>query len=126
MILFNEMEKNQSQLSVVSCQLFLKLLAPFAPYLTEEIWRDIWGNKTSIHLEAWPEYDPKMLKQDRFELVIQINGKVRDKVSADTNTSQKDAEKLALGQEKIREWLKGKQIKKTIFVKNRLVNIVLM
>jgi len=123
MILFNEMEK-QSQLSIVNCQLFLKLLAPFAPHLTEEIWRNILGNKKSIHLEAWPEYNPKLIQEDKFELVIQINGKVRDKISADINISQKSAEALALSQEKIKIWLKDKSVKKIIFVANRLINIV--
>lgn len=124
MILFNGMEKNQQSLNPSIFQSFLKLLAPFAPYLTEEIWRGVLGNKKSVHLEAWPEYDPKVLKEDKFELVIQINGRVRGKVLADIDIFQKDAEKLALNQEKIKIWLKGKQMKKIIFVKNRLMNIV--
>jgi leucyl-tRNA synthetase len=103
---------------------FPKLLAPFAPYLAEELWEKL-GHKNSIHLEPWPKYDVKLIKEDEFELVIQINGKVRDKVSVQIGISQKEAEKLALSQEKIKIWLKDKKVKKIIFVPNRLINFVL-
>jgi len=103
---------------------FLKLLAPFAPYLVEELWGKL-GHKNSIHKELWPEYDQKLLQEEKFELVIQISGKVRDKISAPMNISQKQAEELALSQEKVKIWLKGKRVKKVIFVPNRLINIVI-
>ncbi len=124
MILFNEIEKNQSQLSVVSCQLFIKLLAPFAPHLAEEIWHKL-GNKKSIHLEPWPKYDLKLIKEEEFELIIQINGKMRDKVLVSQNISQKEAEKLILTREKIKTFIGNQNIKKIIFVPNKLINIVI-
>ncbi len=131
MILFNEMERFQS-FSLSVFQSFLKLLAPFAPFVTEELWSDLKSDSDkgrskfkSIHLEPWPKYDPKLIKEDKFELVIQINGKVRDKISADINISQKDAEALALSRDKVKIWLKGKKVKKIIFVPKRLINIVL-
>lgn len=120
MVLFNEMDKENS-----SSETFLKLLAPFAPHLSEEIWRNILGHKTSIHLEPWPEYDEKLIKEENFELIIQINGKMRDKILAQTGIFQKEAEELALSQEKIKIWLKDGRIKKVIFVPNRLINFVL-
>ena len=103
---------------------FLKLLAPFAPYITEEIWRNGLGHKISIHLEKWPEYDPKLIKEERFELVIQVNGKTRDTVTADKGISKNEAEELALGSEKVKKHLGDKKIKKIIFVKDRLINFV--
>jgi len=103
---------------------FIKLLAPFAPYLSEELWEKL-GHKTSIHKEKWPKYDPKLLREEKFELVIQINGKVRDKISAPMDISKKEAEKLALSQEKIKIWLKDKKVEKIIFVPNKLINIVI-
>ena len=103
---------------------FLKLLAPFAPYLAEELWEKL-GHKNSIHLEPWPKYDIKLIHEDEFELIIQVNGKMRDKLSAATNISQKEAEKLALSREKIKIWLKDKKVKKIVFVPNRLINFVL-
>jgi leucyl-tRNA synthetase len=124
MILFNEMEK-QSQLSIVNCQLFLKLLAPFAPYLSEEIWRNILKNKKSIYLESWPKYNSKLIIEKQFELIIQINGKIRDKILMEIGISQKEAENLALNQEKIKNAIGGNKIRKIIFVPNKLINIVI-
>ncbi len=102
---------------------FLKLLAPFAPFITEELWEKM-GNKESIHNQKWPEYDPKKIKEDTFELVVQINGKVRDTISAELGIGEKEAEKIALQSEKIKKYLEGKQIKKIIYVENKILNIV--
>ncbi len=123
MILLNELEKSQ-HCGITTLEQFLKLLAPFAPFMTEELWEEL-GRKTSIHLEPWPKYDIKLIHEDKFELVIQINGRIRDKISVETGISQKEAEKLALSQEKIKIWLKDKKVKKIIFVPNRLINFVL-
>ena len=90
MILFNEMEK-QPSLKIENWKLIIKLLSPFAPYLTEELWQQL-KNKKSIHLEPWPKYNPKLIKEEEFELIIQINGKVRDKVLVSQNIAQKEAE----------------------------------
>ncbi len=126
MILFNEIEKQSGSSFIVhrsSLETFLKLLAPFAPHLTEELWNQL-GNKTSIHLESSPKYNPALIKKEEIELVIQINGKIRDKFSAQINISQKEAERVALSRGKIKAWLKDKKIKKIIFVPRRLINIV--
>src|SRR3989344_616042 len=124
MILLNEMEKSR-QSSVVSCQLFAKLLAPFAPHMTEEIWREILAHKTSIHREPWPEYDPKLLIEEKFTLVLQVNGKVRDTVEIDSGITEQQAKELALENEKVKSFLAGKAAKKLIYVPKKLVNIVI-
>jgi len=138
MILLNAMEK-QSQLSVVNCQLFLKLLAPFAPYITEELWSRFFVNKksrirdsqsesghryNSIHKEPWPEYDPNLIKSETFELVIQINGKYKGTITAPQGINEDGAKKLCLENDRIKKALQNKPIKKTIFVTNRLINFV--
>ena len=69
-------------------KMFLKLLAPFAPHLTEEIWRENFGHKTSIHREPWPTYDPKFLIEDTITMVLQVNGKMRDTVSMDATVTE--------------------------------------
>ena len=97
---------------------FLKLRAPLATNITEEIWRNILDHKTSIHLEKWPEDDFKLVKEKKFDLVIQINGKTRDTVTADKGISKNEAEELALGSEKVKKHLGDKKIKKIIFVKD--------
>ena len=102
---------------------FLILLSLFAPHITEEIW-EILGNKKSIHLEKWPEYNPEFIKEKEIELVIQINGKVRDKIKVSADIFENDAKKIALESEKIKKWIRKKEIRKIIFVKGKLVNIV--
>ncbi len=125
MILFNDIEKNLQTYKLTNLQTFLKLLAPFAPHLTEEIWRNVLGNKKSIHLESWPKYNPKLIEEEKFEMIVQVNGKVRDRVSAPSGISQKEAENIALSSEKIKKLIAGLKIKKIIFVPNRLINIVI-
>ena len=78
----------------------------------------------SIHLEKWPEYDPKLLKAETFTLIIQVNGKVRDTVEAPAGLGSEEAEKLALGREKIENSIKSSSVKKIIYVPGRLINIV--
>jgi len=128
MVFLNEIEKS-GVLSSESYGIFLKILSPFAPYLAEELWQQLLSQRQSafrsIHLEPWPKYDIKLIQEDKFELVIQINGRVRDKISVETDISQEEAEKIVFSREKIKNWLKGKKVKKIIFVPNRLINIVI-
>ncbi len=123
MILVNELEKEKS-LKIENWKLIIKLLAPFAPHITEEIWRKL-GHKKSIFLEPWPKYDPKKIKEEIFELVVQINGKVRDKTEAKRGISQKEAEQLTLNRENVKRYINGKRVQKIIFVPDKLINIVI-
>lgn len=103
---------------------FIKLLAPFAPHLGEELWQQL-GNKTSVFESEWPGYNPELVELEEIELVIQINGKVRDKIMAPAKISEDEAKKLALASEKVQNYLFGKEPKKIIFVSGKLVNIVM-
>ncbi|MFH0819738.1 MAG: leucine--tRNA ligase [bacterium] len=100
-----------------------KILAPFAPYLAEELWHEL-GNKKSIFQESWPSYDAKIIAEEKITLVIQINGKLRDRLEVERGLPQKEAEELALSQAKIKSFLAGREIKKIIFVRDKLINIV--
>jgi len=102
---------------------FLKILSPFAPHLSEELWADA-GFKGLCCQQKWPEYNAKLIKEEKVLLIAQINGKVRDKIEVDANISQKEAEKIVLKSEKIKQLLKGKEVQKIIFVPNKLVNFV--
>lgn len=131
MILLNKMEENRELLASSQLAVFLRLLAPFAPHLAEELYQQlITYNKqrfkkfTSIHLEPWPKYDPQLIKEETFELVIQINGKVRDAVTAPVGISEEEAKKLTLERESVKRHLTGKEPKRVIYVPGRLVNIV--
>jgi leucyl-tRNA synthetase len=101
----------------------LLLLAPFAPYMTEELWERR-GGRGSIHRQSWPTYDPKIAAPSEVTLVLQIDGKVRDRVSAPAGIAQPAAEKLAMESPKLKAALDGRRVERTIFVPDRLVNIV--
>ena len=102
----------------------LILLSPFAPHLTEELWQTI-GGKKSVFFEKWPKYDPKLIKAETITLIVQVNGKVRDKIEAQADISEETAKKLAISQKKVQNWLSGKEVKKIVFVPNKLINIVI-
>ncbi|MCK4592669.1 class I tRNA ligase family protein, partial [Candidatus Parcubacteria bacterium] len=112
MILANEMEKGE-EISLIHYSKFLILLCPFSPHITEELWKSL-GEKESIHLQEWPEYDKKLIKEKEIQLVIQINGKLRDQIKVPADISEDEAKKLALESEKIKKWIEGKEIKKII------------
>ncbi len=106
--------------------IFLRLLSPLTPHFCEELYHQIGlieANK-SIFEENWPKYNPKLVKGSSFQLIIQVNGKVRDQIEVPVNIDEEKAKELALKREKIKKRIKNKKIKKTIFVPNRLINIV--
>ncbi|MFH0834014.1 MAG: class I tRNA ligase family protein [Patescibacteria group bacterium] len=102
---------------------FLILLAPFAPHLAEELWEKL-GHKNSIHLEAWPTFDPNLVKDETITLAVSVNGKLRDTISVPAEISKDDAIAAAKNSEKIQKWLEGKTIRKEIFVPGKMVNFV--
>ena len=102
---------------------FLLMLSPIAPHLTEELWQHR-GNPFSIHQQPWPVFDLEKAKQKTFDLVIQLNGKVRDRVSAPVGLDEDGARKLALQSHSIQQQLNGREPRKIIYVPGRLINIV--
>ncbi|MDO9230909.1 MAG: leucine--tRNA ligase [bacterium] len=122
MILANEMEK-QEKIQITNYQLLITLLSPFAPHLAEELWEKL-GHSESIFKEEWPTYDPEMIKDEEIELIIQINGKVRDKIIVSADISEDEAKTIVLEREKVKSYILGREIRKIIFVKGRLINIV--
>ncbi|MDD4000927.1 MAG: leucine--tRNA ligase [Bacilli bacterium] len=104
---------------------FLKLLNPVAPHLTEELYHEVLNFTDSIAHSSWPTYNEAKTKEEQFTIVIQINGKIRDKIEVDAETSKEELERLALSREKISFQLKDKEIKKIIIIPKKLVNIVI-
>ncbi len=101
----------------------LLLLAPTAPHLAEELWERT-GHPYSIHDQPWPKWDEELAKEEEVTLVIQVNGKLRDKVIVSASITESEAKELALSRERIRAHVKGNKIAKIIYVPQRLVNIV--
>lgn len=102
----------------------LQLLAPFAPHITDELWEQL-GHQDSIHTSQWPKYDEQYLTSDIITIAVQVNGKLRGQIEVATGTSQAEIESAARQQEKVTTYVSGHEIKKMIYVPNKLVNIVL-
>ncbi|MEK7585280.1 MAG: class I tRNA ligase family protein [Patescibacteria group bacterium] len=121
MILLNEFEAAAS-IPAQFFKTFLKLLSPFAPHLADELWHHL-GEKKSIHLAPWPKGEK--IASEKVKIVIQINGKTRDLIEVSAKISELELKQLVLEQPKVINWVKGKEVVKTIVVPRRLVNLVL-
>jgi len=104
-------------------QNLLLVMAPFTPHVCEELWQQL-GMEGSIHKMAWPDYDEAALVKDTVEIVVQINGKIKDKILVPTALSPKELEERALENEKIQTLVAGMTVIKVIAVPGKLVNIV--
>ncbi|OGI89402.1 hypothetical protein A2911_02425 [Candidatus Nomurabacteria bacterium RIFCSPLOWO2_01_FULL_40_15] len=123
MILTNEMEKKEN-LSQKDFKSFLQILSPFAPHVTEELWHGL-GEKKSVNLSTWPKWDESLLMDEEIKIALQVNGKVRAELVIQMNMPEEDIKKKALTNQTIMKHVAGKEPKRVIYVKNRLVNIVL-
>jgi leucyl-tRNA synthetase len=123
MVFVNEVDRIKN-ISVKDFKLFLQILAPFAPHITEELW-SILGEKKSIHLSPWPKYSKSKTIDSEIKIAVQINGKVRSEIVIDINTEEKDIKNIVLKDKNLESWLKDKEIRKIIYVKGRIINIVI-
>ncbi len=127
MILLNELEhiSKVSKMPFDTFETFLKLLAPFAPHMAEELWcREDAHLGKSIHLEEWPRFDESKIREENTVIVVQINGKIRAQFEAKIGISEEKARTKSLEMPDIQKWLTGAEIKKVIFVPNKIVNFV--
>ena len=106
-----------------ACESLALLLAPFAPHVAEELWHQL-GKQESVHLAAWPTWDEHVAKEEEVTIVLQVNGKLRDRLSVPPGTPKEELEVQALASEKIQSYLQGKSIRQVVVVLDRLVNIV--
>ena len=123
MILVNELQNRSHRIRHL--KILLLLLAPFAPHISEELWQRHFSNlANSIYNQSWPRYNPKLIREEIITLVVQVNGKIRDKIEVEADISEEKAKELAISREKIKKWTRGKEIKKIIFVPQKLINLV--
>jgi len=101
----------------------LLILAPFAPHMTEELWKQI-GEKASIHKQTWPKFDPKLIVESEITIVVQVNGKLRDNIIVSADATEEEIKTASANSEKVSSFTKGKEIGKIIYVPKKLVNIV--
>jgi leucyl-tRNA synthetase len=104
-------------------EVYLEMLAPIAPHIADELWERL-GKQGSVHVQPWPEVDEKAAAAEQITLVVQVNGKLRDRVTAPVGLPDDDARRLALESEGARRFLEGKEVRDVIVVPGRLVNIV--
>lgn len=130
MELVNALHKYENEVEVKNMKFyedvvrdFVKILAPFVPHFSEEMWERL-GYEYSVFNQKWPEWDEKALEREMVEIAIQVNGKVRSKVQVPSNAPDEELKQIAFSDERVKSYLDGKEIKKVIIVKNRLVNIV--
>jgi leucyl-tRNA synthetase len=122
MICVNEMEKAET-VTVDDFKKFLQILAPFTPHVAEELWY-VLGEKKTIHQAGWPEYNAKLIVDDTTTIAIQINGKTRGTIEVAQNSEQADIENMAKQHPDIVRHMADREVIKTIYVPNRLINFV--
>ncbi len=127
MELLNTLQEEEANLSREATEQILPalvlMLGPFAPYIAEELWEQL-GRQGPVFRQQWPRYDPELAREDRAEIVVQVNGKVRGRLAVPFGASQQELEKLALADPKTQPFLAGRQVVKAIVVPDKLVNLV--
>ena len=123
MILLNSFEEKE-KISQEAFETLLKILAPFAPHVTEELWEKL-GHTNSIHTEKWPVYDTSKLERSTVSIAVQVNGKIRGEITVIRDATEETIRTQALGLASVQKWVTGKNIKKVIYIKNRLVSFVI-
>ncbi|MBN2853939.1 leucine--tRNA ligase [Patescibacteria group bacterium] len=128
MIFINECATYKQELGKLplkkdNLKIFIQILAPFAPHLAEEIWQ-VLGEKTSVFKSSWPEFSEELAKDKLINLAIQVNGKLRATIEVEAEISEEEAFKLALENEKVKVYTEGKELLKKIFVKGKLISLV--
>ena len=122
MIFVNEFSKCE-KMPREAAETFVKLLCPYAPHIAEELW-ELLGNQAPVSLAAWPAYSEEFLKEDEIEILIQINGRPRERMMMPVDAPPAEMERLALACDGVRKQLEGKNVVKVICVPKRVVNIV--
>jgi leucyl-tRNA synthetase len=107
----------------VAVDSLLLLLAPTAPHLAEELWQQT-GHEYSIHNQSWPGWNEELAREEEITLVVQVNGKLRDRITVSASVTEDEAKKLALESEKAKPHIEGKEIAQVVYVPGRLVNLV--
>jgi leucyl-tRNA synthetase len=131
MELLNEMYKAREAGAVGTAEweeateIYIKMLAPVAPHIAEELWTNQLGKPYSVHQQSWPQVDETAAKEDSIEIPVQVNGKVRDRVVVPAEAGEEEIKSAALASEQVQKYLEGKEPRKVIVANKRLVNVVI-
>jgi leucyl-tRNA synthetase len=122
-VLYDEERDISSAVLAETAEKLALMLAPFAPYVSQEIWEEL-GREGPVFRQSWPAFDPELAKEDEAEIVVQVNGKLRSRFHAPFGTPKEELEARAQADEKVRAFVEGKQVVRIISVADKLVNIV--
>jgi leucyl-tRNA synthetase len=122
-VLYDEERDISSVVLAETAEKLALMLAPFAPYVSQEIWEEL-GREGPVFRQSWPPFDPELAREDEAEIVVQVNGKLRSRFHASFGTRKEELEARAQTDEKVRAFLEGKQVVRIITVADKLVNIV--
>ena len=128
----NEMFKLKTDLPILenstvwkdALGMFTIIISPFAPHMAEEIWQEL-GNKETIFNATWPSYDPNLIEDDLITVAVQVNGKVRGEVVVSKDATEEEVKSEALKIDGVKRYVEGENIKKAIYVKGRLLSLVI-
>jgi leucyl-tRNA synthetase len=120
---YKEIEQPNLGLLKAAVENLILLLSPFTPHICEEMW-EYTGHKSTVYLEKWPSYEEAALVKDSIEIVVQLNGKVKDKIEVANGLSREQLEEVVMGSDKVKALLAGKEIVKIVAVPNKLFNVV--
>ncbi|MCA9382950.1 leucine--tRNA ligase [Candidatus Dojkabacteria bacterium] len=115
----------KAQVTKEQWETFLVLMAPYAPFLTEELWQGSFGHSDSIHMQEWPKHDDSLLTQQSVTIAVQVNGKLRDTVEVEFDSDQEAVESAVKDSEKVQKYLENAEPKKVIYVKNKIINYII-
>ena len=124
MMVFINVVYKEDTFNVEYAKGFVKLLNPIAPHITEEIWHEVFGYNDTIAYEKWPTYDESKMIDDEFEMVVQVNGKVRGKITVNSNTTEDEMKQMAINTDNVKNYTLGKEIVKVVVVPRKIVSIV--
>ncbi len=119
----DDLEDDKSQVMRFCIERLTQILGPFTPHIAEEIWHML-GHAESVFRTPWPSYDREAIKEEEITFVVQVNGKLRASMSLPVNTPEEEAKELALSNERVKKFVEGKRVVKSIFVENKLINLV--
>jgi leucyl-tRNA synthetase len=124
MILVRHLGSLRGGVPVQAARALALILSPFAPHLSEEIWAGPLGNAASIAYEAWPEFDPALVRDESVEIGVQVNGKLRGTITIPVDADEEVAREAALSEQRVRAHLSGKDVKKFVYVKGKIANFI--
>ncbi|MEK7582749.1 MAG: class I tRNA ligase family protein [Patescibacteria group bacterium] len=121
--LMKALNEIESGISREDFESFVKILAPLAPHISEELWHSL-GHEDSIHLQPWPDFDGSLLVEDEYQMPVQVNGKLRDTIAVSSDATEDEIKSLALASEKVQKAIDGKEVQKFLIIPRRMISIV--